>query len=210
MAEATTTETRASTRAFERLQPVADRVDSFARKSGRAAAEGDVGLAAALLAVGGERSSCDVALQAAWSDLLGGQVRAPADMSASVSVLVLLEKITDLAAAICRAIVALGGRGMRDLPSMRRLAELAPEMLRDALGAARDNDSSSAERVLGRGLAVDACFAQAHLDLLQVAKQCQADMTIARHFHALGRALEQIGDTASEIAARVRRPVAVG
>ena len=209
MSNDTTPESPPSTRAFERLGPVADCVDAFARQSGRAAAEGDVQLAVALLAAGGDRSRCDVALQAAWSDLLGGQMHASPDMSACVSVLVLLEKITDLAAAVCRAIVGLGERGLRDLPSMRRLALLAPEMLRDALGAARENDSSSAERVLGQGLAVDTCFAQAHLDLLYVARQGQAEMSIARQFHALGRALEQIGDTASEIAASVRRPVAM-
>src|SRR5262249_41956027 len=119
------------------------------------------------------------------------------------------EKITDLAAAICRAIVGLGGRGLRELPSMLRLAQLAPEMLPDALGAARENDSSSAERGLGQGVAVDARFAQAPPDLPQVARQGKADMSSARQFHALGRALEQIGDTASEIAASVRRPVAM-
>src|SRR5205814_7161795 len=126
MSNETTPESPPSTRAFERLRPVADRVDVFARESGRAAAEGDVDLAAALLAAGGERSRCDMALQAAWADLLGGQTHASPDMSARVSVLVLLEKITDLAAAICRAIVGLGGRGLRALPSMPRLAPPAP------------------------------------------------------------------------------------
>jgi len=201
-------ETPAPLLAIERLRQVADRVDVFSRESGRAAAEGNAALATALLAPGGERALCDSALQAAWSDILAGQMLTSPEASASVSFLVLLDKITDLAASICRAVVGLGERGVRDLPSIQKLAELAPEMLRDALGAARTNDRTSAERVLGQGLAVDAVFAQAHLDMLDVARRGQADMALTRQFHALGRALEQIGDTASEIAASVRQPVA--
>jgi phosphate uptake regulator len=127
-----------------------------------------------------------------------------------VSLLASLEKIADLAASICRAVIGLASEArIRDLPSIRRLAELVPDMLRDALGAVRTNDHSSAKRVLGVGFTVDTCFAQSHLDVLQVVPQGARDLHVARQFHALGRALEQIGDSASEIAASVRNP-AVG
>jgi phosphate uptake regulator len=127
----------------------------------------------------------------------------------TVELLVLLEKITDLAASICRQIIHLSeGPGVvGDLPAIRRLAEIVPEMLRDALRAIRANDRPSAELVLGRGLAMDTCFAQAHLDLLQVVRQETGRFVAAQQLHAVGRALERIGDGAGEIAACVALPV---
>jgi phosphate uptake regulator len=198
-----------STRALDRLRPVADHVDAFTRGSGRAVVDGDAALARALLAAGGERARCESALQAAWSDILSGQVQVLPDMAANVSLLASLEKIAELASTICGAVIGLSSEKLiSDLPSIRKLAELVPDMLRDALGAVRENDGSSAKRVLDRGLAVDTWFAQAHLDVLQAVPPGSADLTIARQFHTLGRALEQIGDRAGEIASSVQSPFA--
>ncbi len=197
-----------STRALDRLRPVAEHVDAFTRESGRAVVRGDADLAQALLSADGERARCDTALKAAWSDILGGQTAVRSDVAANVSLLVSLEKIADLASIICRSVIGLSSERIRDLPSIRRLAELVPDMLRDALGAVRENDQRSAERVLDQGLAVDACFAQAHLDMLQVVPPGTSDMNVAQKFHALSRAFEQISDGASEIAASVRSATA--
>jgi phosphate uptake regulator len=196
-----------STRALDRLRPVAEHVDAFTRESGRAVVDGDAKLALALLAAGGERARCESAVQAAWSDILGGQVHVWPDVAANVSLLASLEKIADLASTICGAVIRLSSEKLvSDLPSIRKLAELVPDMLRDALGAVRENDRSSAKRVLDRGLAVDTWFAQAHLDVLQAVPPGTGDLNIARQFHTLGRALEQIGDSAGEIAASVQNP----
>ena len=193
-----------STRALDRLRPVADHVDAFMRESGRAVVDGDAALAHALLAAGGERALCESAVQAAWSDILSGQGHVWPDMAANVSLLASLEKISDLASTICGAVIRLSSEKLiSDLPSIRKLAELVPDMLRDALGAVRENDQSSAKRVLAQGLAVDTWFAQAHLDVLQAVPPGTADLSVARQFHTLGRALEQIGDSAGEIAASV-------
>lgn len=193
-----------SMRAFDRLRPVADHVDAFTQRSGRAVVDGDVTLAEALLSPGGERAQCDTALEAAWSDILGGQTQARSDVAANVSLLVSLEKIADRASDVCRALIGLATDSrMRELPSVRKLAEMVPEMLRDALGAVRENDRRSAERVLGQGVAADSYFAQAHFDMLQVMRPGASDLTVAQKFHALSRALEQIGDGASEIASSV-------
>src|SRR5260221_5792601 len=206
---ARTSEAGQSPPSLDRLRPVAEQVDALTRASSRAVVDGDAELATAVLAAGGERALCDSALHAAWADILGGKEEAGASVAADVSLLVTLEKIADLAVSICRAVIGLAdGRTLPELPSIRQLAVLVPEMLRDALGAVRENDRSSAERVLGRGLAVDTCFAQAHMDVLQVARQGTREMDVARQFHMLGRALERIGDGASEIAASVR-PVAL-
>ena len=198
-----------STRALDRLRPVADHVDTFMRESGRAVVDGDAALAHALLAAGGERALCESAVQAAWSDILTGHVQARPDMAANVYLLASLEKIADLASTICGAVIRLSSEKIvSDLPSIRKLAELVPDMVRDALGAVRENDGSSAKLVLDRGLAVDTWFAQSHLDVLQTVPPGTADMSIARQFHILGRALERIGDFASEIAATVQKPMA--
>ncbi len=198
-----------STRALDRLRPVADHVDAFTQRSGRAVVDGDVMLAEALLSPGGDRAKIDTALQAAWSDILGGQSQPRSDMTANVSLLVSLEKIADLASEVCRAVISLAAEmRLGELPSVKKLAELVPEMLRDALGAVRENDRRSAERVLGKGLTVDAWFAQAHFDVLQVLRPGTSDLTVVQKFHALSRALEQISDGASEIASSVRGPAA--
>jgi phosphate transport system protein len=193
-----------STRALDRLRPVAEHVDAFTRESGRAVVAGDATLAEALLAADGERARCESAVQAAWSDILGGQSHVWPDMAADVSLLASLEKIADLASTICRAVIGLpSGRLVSDVPSIQKLAELVPDMLRDALGAVRENDRSSAKRVLDRGLAMDTWFAQTHLDVLQAVPPGTSDLTVARQFHTLSRALERIGDRAGEIAASV-------
>lgn len=198
-----------STRAMDRLRPVAEHVDAFTRESGRAVVHGDAGLAHALLAADGERARCVSAVQAAWSDILGGQILLWPDMAANVSLLASLEKIVGLASTICGAVIRLSSvQLVSELPSIRKLAELVPDMLRDALGAVRENDRSSAERVLDRGLAVDTWFAQAHLDVLQTVPPGTVDLNIAQEFHALGRALEQIGDSAGEIAASIQKRAA--
>jgi phosphate uptake regulator len=192
-----------STRALDRLRPVAEHVDAFTRGSGRAVVDGDADLAQALLAADGERARCDSAVQAAWSDILGGH-NVRSDVAANVSLLVSLEKIADLASIICRSVIGLSSETrLGQLPSIRKLAELVPDMLRDALGAVRENDRKSAERVFGQGLKVDTFFAQAHFDMLQVVRPGTSDVSIARQFHELSRALEQISDGASEIAASV-------
>lgn len=199
-----------STRALDRLRPVADHVDAFTQQSGRAVVDGDATLAEALLSPGGDRAKIDTALQAAWSDILGGQMQPRSDVTANVSLLVSLEKIADLASDVCRAVIGLAAEArLGELPSVKKLAELVPEMLRDALGAVRENDRRSAERVLGKGLTVDAWFAQAHFDVLQVLRPGTSDLTAVQKFHALSRALEQISDGASEIAASVRGAAAV-
>ncbi|HEX4336458.1 MAG TPA: PhoU domain-containing protein [Polyangiaceae bacterium] len=192
-----------STRALDRLRPVAEHVDAFTRESGRAVVDGDADLALALLSAGGERARCDTAVQAAWSDILGGQsVRS--DVAANVSLLVSLEKIADLASIICRSVIGLSTETrLGELPSIRKLAELVPGMLRDALGAVRENDQAGAGRVLHQGLTVDAFFAQAHFDMLNVMRPGGGDMSTTQKFHAMSRALEQISDGASEIAASV-------
>jgi phosphate uptake regulator len=193
-----------STRALDRLRPVADHVDAFTRESGRAAVHGDAELAQALLSADGERARCDTALKAAWSDILGGQSEVRSDVAANVSLLVSLEKIADLASIICRSVIGLSSETrLGQLPSIRKLAELVPDMLRDALGAVRENDQRSAERVLDRGLTADTFFAQAHFDMLQLGRPGTFDMRVARQFHVLSRAFEQISDGASEIAESV-------
>jgi phosphate uptake regulator len=190
------------------LRPLADHVDAFTQRSGRAVVDGDVNLAEALLSPGGDRSKLDAELQAAWCDILGGQTQPRSDMTANVSLLVSLEKIADLASDVCRAVIGLSAEArFGQLPSVKKLAELVPEMLRDALGAVRANDRRSAERVLGKGLTVDTFFAQAHFDVLQVLRPDTSDLGDVQKFHALSRALEQISDGASEIASSVRGPV---
>ncbi len=188
------------------LLPLADKVGALARVTGRAAASGDAALATELLASDGECERCDTAVRAAWADLLRSMNQG--DQSEVLDLLISLEKIADLATTICERVIRVATSNVADLPAIRRLAELVPELLADALRAVRANDRPSAQKVLDRGIAMDACFAQVHLDLLELARGGGEKMDAAVQFHALGRALERIGDGASEIAASVPQPAA--
>jgi phosphate uptake regulator len=188
-------------RAIDGLRPLASLVDAFTRRSSDAVASSDPALASALLRHSGERDECDAALRAAWTGVLGAMGGPATEQAAALTLLVNLEKIAELAATLCQAVVDLSeGPRVADVPSLRRLAKLVPDLLRDALAAALANDRSSAEGVLGRGITVDTCFAQAQTDVLEVVRGGAGHLTQARQLHAMGRALERISDGASEIA----------
>ncbi|HEX7671336.1 MAG TPA: PhoU domain-containing protein [Polyangiaceae bacterium] len=193
---------RPSPPALARLLPLADRVEALTRTSGRAFVARDARLAESLLAQGGEHERLDSALDAEWSELLGRGL--PNDVPASVELVTSLQTITGLAASICTQVVGLSERGPVAHPAIQRLAELVPDLLRDALGAFRQNDRTTAERVLRSSVSVDVCFAQTYLDLLHVAREGTDHVETAQRLHAITRALERIGDGASEIADSVR------
>jgi phosphate uptake regulator len=195
-----------SSRSLNRLLPLADQVSALATASGRAVVDRDAALARALIATDGKRDRCDSALRAAWTDVLGSVEHEKPNGTSAVELLVSLERITALSTTICREVMSFSSElRAGEFPSIRRLAELVPSMLHDALGAVRANDRRSAEKVLDQSIAVDTCYAQAHSDLLQImAKQGPDQMDAARQLHAVGRALERIGDNASGIAAGVR------
>jgi len=195
-----------SPRPLDRLLPLADRVSAFARVTGQAAAFHDATLAAELLATDGQGDRCDSAVVAAWAELLTTLDGKREGQSMALELLVSLEKITNLAKTICERVIGLSDEDAGDVPSIRKLAELVPDMLFDALCAVRANDRPSAQKVLDRSIAADTCFAQVQLDLLQMAKHGGDQMDVARQFHALGSALERMGDGASDIAASVRKP----
>jgi len=191
---------------LDRLLPLADLVRALTCVSGRAVACGDAALATELLRTDGDCARCGSALHEAWLDLLRSANASRSDQASAVALLVSLDNIADLATSICERVAGVANRETAlDVPALRRLAELVPEQLNDALGAVRANDGPSAQRVLDRSVSVDACFAQVHLELLQLAGEGSQGMDAAQQLHALGRALERIGDDASEIAATVRR-----
>jgi phosphate transport system protein len=202
MQGAMTRSARPSPPALARLLPLADRVEALTRLSGRAFVARDASLAEAVLAQGGEHERLDSALDAEWSELLGRGL--PNDVPASVGLVTSLQTITDLAATICAQVVGLSERGPVVHPAIQRLAELVPDLLRDALGAFRRNDRITADRVLRSSVSVDVCFAQTYLDLLRVAREGAEQVETAQRLHAVTRALERIGDGASEIADSVR------
>jgi phosphate transport system protein len=202
MHEGMSRSSRPSAPALARLLPLADRVEALTRVCGHAFLARDAGLAESLLAQGGEHERLDSALDAEWSELLGRG--SPNDVPASVELVTSLQTITDLAATICSHVVGLSVRDAPGAhPAIQRLAQLVPDLLRDALGAFRQNDRATADRVLRSSVSVDVCFAQTYLDLLHVVRQ-NAGVETAQRLAAVTRALERIGDGASDIADSVR------
>ena len=181
------------------LMPLAERVEALARSSGRAFLERDSKLASSLLADDGEHARLESALERAWMALLDGDP-ASGDMAKSAGLVAALETISDLSATICGHVVGLSGSPNVDEKSaIRKLAEMVPDMLTQALGALRANDESSARSVIHQAPAADACFAQSHLDLFEnVQKAGRFEST--QRLQAVTSALERIGDGATDIA----------
>jgi len=199
MQSATPSRHRPTRPALDALLPIADRVEALARSSGRAFIEQDSNLASSLLAADGEHARLESALECAWVSLLGGGP-AGGDVAASAGLVASLETISDLAATICGHVVGLGPTPVAGpKSSILKLAEMVPEMLKEALGALRANDETSARSVLRRAPAADACFAQSHLDLFgQV--QIDGRFESTQRLQAVTSALERIGDGATDIA----------
>lgn len=189
---------RPSRPTLDTLLPLADRVEALARRSGRAFIERDSNLARSLVAADGEHAQLETALEHAWVALLDGE---PASgVASSASLVAALETISDLSASICDHVVELSDApGMDAKSSILKLAEIVPEMLKEALGALRANDERSARSVLNRAPAADACFAQSHLDLFENAKK-GGRFESTRRLQAVTSALERIGDGATDIA----------
>lgn len=195
---------RPSAQTLSRLLPLADRVEALTRRSGHAFVARDVGLARALIAEDGEIRELALALEAAWHDVLAKAGALPGDVSASVDLVHSLQRISELAGTICGHVVGLSGDERNTHPAIERLAEMVPDLLRDALGAFRNNDAGDAAEVRKTSVEVDVCFAQSYLDLMQVVRPPGAAFETAQHLHGVSRALERIGDSASEIADSVR------
>lgn len=188
----------ASRPAFDALMPLADRVGALARSSGRAFIERDSKLASSLLADDGEHARLETALERAWMTLLGGD--SGGDVARNAGLVAALETISDLSATICGHVVELNGSpGVDEKSAIRKLAQMVPDMLAEALGALRLNDETCARSVLHRGPAADACFAQSHLDLFENAQK-GGRFEITQHLQAVTSALERIGDGAADIA----------
>lgn len=198
MQTATTSRHRPTQPTLDALLPIADRVEALARNSGRAFIEQDSNLASSILAADGEHARLEMALEHAWLSLLGGG-SAVGDLAVSAGIVTSLETISDLAATICGHVVGLDGTVTEPKSSIMKLAQMVPEMLKEALGALRTNDARSALGVLNRAPAADACFAQSHLDLFwQGQKDGRFEST--QRLHAVTSALERIGDGATDIA----------
>src|SRR6185503_9241112 len=142
MPNASTPKQRPSRPAVDKLIPLADRVEALARSSGRAFIERDSNLASSLLADDGEHARLETALERAWMALLDGN-SAGDDVAKNAGLVAALETISDLSATICGHVVGLTGSPSVDEKSaIRKLAQMVPEMLAEALGALRSNDET--------------------------------------------------------------------
>jgi len=203
--------TRPSAPTLSRLLPLADRVEALTRRSGRAFVSRDATAARSLIADDGELRALSSALDAAEQELFANKDGVMTDVPASAELVHALQTISRLAATICAQVVGLAASdGHVTHPAIEQLAQLVPDHLRDALGAFRKNDAVDAEAVRKSSVKVDVCFAQSYLDLMQVVRQTGGDQwETAQRLHAVTRALERIGDRASDIADNVvdHRPV---
>jgi phosphate transport system protein len=115
-----------------------------------------------------------------------------------------LERVGDLAEAICRNLRGLDFSGMMSRGSvLHRLAESASRMLRDALDAFVRDDASLARDVIKRDRFTDAYYAQLIPELVALMMGDPERVESASRLQSIGKALERVGDHATNIAEMV-------
>ncbi len=112
-----------------------------------------------------------------------------------------LERVGDLAINIAEAASRyLGHPPVKELVDIPRMAEIAHGMLRDALDAFVQRDTTLAQRVLDEDDALDALKTQVFRDLLAFMLQDTRTIEPALDLILISRHLERIGDHATNIA----------
>lgn len=112
-----------------------------------------------------------------------------------------LERIGDEATTISRRAVELAGEAqLKPYIDIPRMAQLALSMLKDALDAFVNGDTSKARAVIPRDKEVDLLNRQLHRELAGYMAENATTITRSLHLMTVSKALERIADHAKNIA----------
>jgi phosphate transport system protein len=114
-----------------------------------------------------------------------------------------LERIGDLATNIAKETVRLNGQPtLKPLIDIPRMAAIGIEMIKDSLRAITDRDASMAEKVIERDNEIDELNIQIYRELFSYMAENPHSISQALGLIMVAKALERIGDHATNIAER--------
>ena len=115
-----------------------------------------------------------------------------------------LERIADVATNIAECVEPLAYLGRGDVPDeIPQMADIATEMLTDALDAFGKRDTVLAGRVRQRDDAMDVLNEEAYRLLLEAVARDPKHLEFATHYIVVSKSLERIADLCSNIAEHV-------
>ncbi len=114
-----------------------------------------------------------------------------------------LERIGDLATAMAKETIRLNGKPtMKPLIDLPKMAEIAVEMIKDSLRAITEKNVILAEQVIARDIEIDELNIQVFRELFTYMDEHHNRITEALGLIMVSKALERIGDHATNIAER--------
>lgn len=114
-----------------------------------------------------------------------------------------LERIGDLAGNIAREAIKLNGKpSLKPLVDIPRMADICIDMIREAFTAITERDSERARRVIGRDNEIDMLNTQVYRELFTFMAEDPHTISQSMGLIMVAKALERIGDHATNIAER--------
>lgn len=165
---------------------------------------GDTSLAQQVMERDSQLDRLEVVIDEECGRLLVTKQPAAGDLRLVLAVLKIntdLERMGDLASNIAQEALRLNGRGtVKPLIDIPRMASLAIEMIRDAMRAFADRNVALARAVIERDREVDDINLQIYRELFSFMVENPAIVSNALGLIMVAKALERIGDHATNIA----------
>ncbi len=125
-------------------------------------------------------------------------------IATSLKIVTDLERMADLGVNICERAMELNEEApLRPYGDLVSMADVAHEMVREALDAFVERDAARARRVLLRDDALDAQYDQTSRELLTYMMEDPGNIYRATRIQSVARYLERIGDRATNVAEMV-------
>ena len=136
-------------------------------------------------------------------DILGTHALTERDLRLVVSaakITPILERIADHASSIAEAAVVLNNEPQIDsYADLSRMAEIAADMLRDALNAFTAGDAARSRGIIARDLELDRCYGRVFDSLLRTMTNEPAAANGAARLLFVAKHIERIGDYVKDI-----------
>ncbi|HEY0593430.1 MAG TPA: phosphate signaling complex protein PhoU [Thermoanaerobaculia bacterium] len=191
----------------EMLLRLGSMVEEAIGSSIRALLERDSALAERVIARDDLIDRAELEIDAATVELIAKMQPAAVDLrfvTAVMKVTPELERIADLAVDICERAVELNREPqLKPFIDLPRLARIAEEMVRDALNAFVRRDAALARAVIARDDEADALTEAIFQELLGYMLADSRNITRAIRLTFIGKYLERIGDSATNVAEMV-------
>jgi len=181
-------------------------VENQLQEALQAFAEGDTELAQRVIGTDASVNRLEVVLDDACSHLIVKRQPTANDLRtvmATVKVITDLERIGDEATKIARAALTVAQRGSGAISHsdiVRTIASNASDMLHDALDAFARLDQEQAQRIIGRDDVIDHEFGSIMRTLITFMMEDPRTISVALDTLWVAKALERVGDHATNIA----------